>query len=45
LILSGQKKYWTASREMEEAIHNFVCLESTANNKDRKTASREMHNK
>ena len=30
MILFGQKRYWQISKEMEEAIHKFVCLDDEA---------------
>lgn len=45
MILAGQKTYWKASKEMEEAIHKFVCLSDAASKKERKECFRQMEEK
>lgn len=44
-IMKDQKDYWRVSREMEIAIHNFVCLGAQANKRDRRQAQRIMADK
>jgi predicted nucleic acid-binding Zn-ribbon protein len=41
-ILASQKEYWTAGFKMEEAIHQFICIKNSKNNKERKHAVRNM---
>ena len=42
MITSGQKRYWTVAKEMEESIHNFVMLPDKVGNRERKQFAKEM---
>lgn len=42
MIESGQKKYFQISKNMEQAIHKYICSQKKTNERDRRNLFREM---